>query len=1183
MNENIFYPSYFDEDSINNSYFLSELFWHKQMNIEIDSKGNKYFNIDVLRYIYRENRYTFNKIVLELTLRGFIIPAEDSSSLFPKSYVTNQSKRIGKCEAVLKRVDFEYLRLGLLLNTFRIESSDFFKNIPLEGFLSINQYINLNLLEAEFIKAGFEIVDTSPTEGIKIEIPDILQIIHEKEYLHSIRITELKGLENRLDLFLKQNNLIYLYEINSSKLSLLYCQETNLYKKLLKYIKRNFASEKIYPYLFEVFTNIYTSGFPSLLVSTLFQENKFNAFRKFLSKKQIYNLLQVTPTIFEEFTCEKGVGVGKVLDVLDVLYDISKRRENLISGGVKKIENTPVTTVYLLSYLCFQSNLLDSFSGSTNIVDSQHIEKIKIKCQMNYKKKKFRVMKQEIEDSLKKIASLDVHKIKKEVQFDEKYGQLTLGEIINLLGIENDEFLVENVIQNDLLELMNITLNELDILYYSEQKYFKGKIDVVSLYKQLLWILHMFQYTMKNFDSFITNGLKDREVLIYRQRIIGNETLEEVGKLLGITRERVRQIEKKVKQKVEKKMHAVVLPGVRLYFRLELGNIVLKEQLDLTNDIIKLLENKNRVIVYDSRLELFYLNSSENSQFVKLIYELFDRLPNVVDTTKFIDYIQFRGNFSNSEIQFFSTNLNYLFDKFDYKICSDKYIIKTLSLSERLCLIIGEFDQQTLDISSSNQGQLELFRKTYETYFPEDSSYILCDDATLSRKLRGSFERSHQVILKEPSTFMLYDYRKLPYKLINCIHDYLTTYFEDEFVISYKKVYKIFQEELERKNITAFMMYYLLKYCYEQEFNFGKGNTMYIYEINAEKVTTDEIVYRKVDVNGGQMNKHQLSEELGFDLYTVEQAVSMSEKLVTVQGNVCATKLDIKIIPEKLKQTVRKIIGRCLEDYQFVVIKQVFNELKFNKRISEELLKAKIVDENDLLRIINQLYPELEGNTKVKYYKDSKLDVSDVILTGFTVGTIYTRQDVIARAKELGYAEATMYLYFRQWLQTGRVIEISSEEFVLQGSFVLSSELVEKVKNFLNNLLKDQTYVALYRIRGFRRKLPRIDEGYRWTPQLIRYIGKQIGFSFVDVSNVVANLDPIIVLSTNSNYKTYGDLLHKVLDNYGGNLHEEAVYEYLVEEGLLVARKKTPATLPEEVLNEELIQINEIGMVERND
>jgi RNA polymerase sigma-32 factor len=48
-------------------------------------------------------------------------------------------------------------------------------------------------------------------------------------------------------------------------------------------------------------------------------------------------------------------------------------------------------------------------------------------------------------------------------------------------------------------------------------------------------------------------GLKDKELVIYRERLVNEEplTLREIGEKYGISRERVRQIEERVKKKLK--------------------------------------------------------------------------------------------------------------------------------------------------------------------------------------------------------------------------------------------------------------------------------------------------------------------------------------------------------------------------------------------------------------------------------------------------------------------------------------------------------------------------------------------------------------------------------------------------------------------------------------------------------
>ena len=55
-----------------------------------------------------------------------------------------------------------------------------------------------------------------------------------------------------------------------------------------------------------------------------------------------------------------------------------------------------------------------------------------------------------------------------------------------------------------------------------------------------------------SFKQFV-KGLKDKELVIFRERILADDplTLREIGERYGITRERVRQIEERVKKKIQ--------------------------------------------------------------------------------------------------------------------------------------------------------------------------------------------------------------------------------------------------------------------------------------------------------------------------------------------------------------------------------------------------------------------------------------------------------------------------------------------------------------------------------------------------------------------------------------------------------------------------------------------------------
>jgi RNA polymerase sigma-32 factor len=61
------------------------------------------------------------------------------------------------------------------------------------------------------------------------------------------------------------------------------------------------------------------------------------------------------------------------------------------------------------------------------------------------------------------------------------------------------------------------------------------------------------QQLLRDKMELFAQGLKDKELVIYRERLLNEEpaTLREIGEKYGISRERVRQIEERVKKKLK--------------------------------------------------------------------------------------------------------------------------------------------------------------------------------------------------------------------------------------------------------------------------------------------------------------------------------------------------------------------------------------------------------------------------------------------------------------------------------------------------------------------------------------------------------------------------------------------------------------------------------------------------------
>lgn len=1195
--ESVYIPEYFDLENTQ-SYYLDKLFTTKGFKVFKDDDGKYFFSLDILRSFYRQDKELFNKLVLELTIRGFIIENKKKSSIFPTSYITDKPDLITAKEGDLnfENIDFEFFHLGLLLSTFKIKSSKFFENIPLTGFLTINPRMNIHLFSESLLKSGFQIKQFSdePTRIIdlrQVVIPEIFFEISGKPYLNFIELKNFIKLTKSQKEFLNTYKVVYLHQLTPDFLKLVNANwDGETYREFIKQIKKSLIHSRVQPFLLQAFRLLSKNGLPEAAISIAFSENKYNVFRKFANKGNINYLSEFTNEKFEAFTISQGIGIKKIIDVLDIIcnysdVDVDNFVTEILEEEARDEEVTTPQYLYLALLLSMQSGWLALFKDEAIIKTEKEIEAMKVKFKVLYesKKKKLNLISKEVNQSLGSITILNLELLKDEIINTPRIDHLTIRQFLSWFHFPHDNFFLEDKYEEMLLcfELSFHELEQVCLVEEASENFEPPRF--MLLYKQILWQLIKFQTIMNDMDGFLLSQLEDQEQVIYDERIGKENVLDYVGNILGVTRERIRQIEKKILLKLAPFLDFYIVPAILFHFYIHQVPYLHDEELNMPLAVKNILKNCEDLLGYDKEYDVFYPKDiPDYAKGLELWKNLVSNLSIIEPKDHLLAIIQgYFQEYPNEITTFFSDHVEELLVKSNYSLIEERYFVdQKATLEKRVVGILSFFENEMITLSSDED--IQKYRELYAVFYPHDPEYLNTTNILLARKLGGLFVRAQGLILSGPSTYTLYNYKQIPRSLFSKIYEYLTAYFEENKVISYKKVYTKFEEELVKENLTPYMMYSLLKHSYEVDFSFGKGNTMNIFVKGAEKMTTEEIIFSKVVQMDGKVSKLKLTEELGYEFYTIDQAVVGSEKLLMIHGIVSIRSFSTKKLSESFQNMLTAHVETSLMKQHCIILKELYYQLKFDSEFSKELQMNSIISCIELSVILKVLFPNLTGHTKFLYDETHPVSTFDVFLSSFfEVGKVFTRKEIIEHAEKLGYSETTTYLYMRTWETKGKIISIDGDRFILREMFELTEEIKVSVNQYLTELLTDKEYISLNSLTGYRKRLPSIQRPLVWTPELIRYVALEIGYKVIRPSNVSPSVDPLIIMNPLFEKKTYRDLLKKAMDEYYSSMHNDAVYEYLIEKELIVRRKNGLTDMPEEVLVENVICVNGIYMVER--
>ena len=190
---------------------------------------------------------------------------------------------------------------------------------------------------------------------------------------------------------------------------------------------------------------------------------------------------------------------------------------------------------------------------------------------------------------------------------DENYKKLTIDFIFT------DKLVVEMLFANEIATVKDLTELSVDSLLVIFSKNVDYYISILSTLQDdfLLNYKHKISELVENLSD------KEKDIISLRNGFNGckKKTLEEIGQLYGITRERIRQIEAKGMKKICSNLYLINTIFASIYFNLikpnekyitkeEISNFV--EDDDLADFITLLMSESESYITYDTKLEIIY-------------------------------------------------------------------------------------------------------------------------------------------------------------------------------------------------------------------------------------------------------------------------------------------------------------------------------------------------------------------------------------------------------------------------------------------------------------------------------------------------------------------------------------------------------------------------------------------------
>ena len=1187
MDEYISIPTWIELDMIDSPRLIKFI-----VNAEYIDKDK--ISLDYLRKYYMENFIRGIDLIDELSLRGFEFYYLGFSDFIPDYRYKDSEELIINNGSKNKFINMNFNLIGLkdLVDRFNIKSDNFFNFIPISGFKAITQNPNHNLIKSEFSKAGFRILSANKAidiinsdknnniqvynsesiSGVEKVDFDIDELKEQYTNLDKILI-EVAFAENKYNVFRKYcyyHNKITLHDLNNEDILRLPLQRGIGEKRYAEIIKK--LNEIKFNILLKDKGNISQYESMGLLITDIFNERKYKMFREFCKTKNIFHIGSIDEKVLIEFSNMKGIGKTRVKDVLNKLETLNIFLDLIKDNPIIDIDKFKIGQENFLKDLKINHifshpkfKIFRSYCSSNGISTVLDITNDDIINYRNYRgvgEKKYmefiETLKLSIDNAMieRQLFSNDKFKISNEAY--EKYKNIklsTLANIFNIKGINNNLYI---------RDIQGKTYDEI-----IEDKTEEILDELTKLSTKL--------NTIKNIDEIVNialSKLNDKESMTIIARFIENMTLEETGNILELTRERVRQIEKKALKKIQSIFNKYsLINSLKLMFNSNEFFYLkeLEKSIDENNIfIINLIkEGKIKNLFYFKYLDLVFFYNIDKK--VKLLNKELEQFP---DHGLIPDFIE---NIEEIISNLFGINLEYnqvirLLEEMGYKIYEYYFSKSKLSYTAILEILFKYHFKEPIRL---DEVALDKFNKLTREIFNNDYVWI---ERNTDSKLRNIEE----IILTDRKTFCHIDNLSNNIFLMNQIKSYIDSYLEVKEAINVEILFNEFKEPCLQNNIdNKVHLYSLIKYNFGEYYNTSFGNTLtFTMKNNREIKTVEERLNDFIINNGGIVKKNKIAECFQWKRSRIENIISNSEKLITFETNEMSS-IDIIFKDINEIQEFNTIVSDSM-DNGYSTANIIFNKMLFNPITFNLINRNGIKQSSTISNIIRKINPKISGHTNFLYYKDSKYkSIYDVIKEKFPERV--NRREIYEFAILLGYSTSTANIILNNLIDNKYYKEISVDELVPTNKFIIDICIIQKLKDMILSEMGLEEYISLSGLKNYRTNLPNIS--FRWNPYVMRSILEDHGFKSIKRKNGDYRYDCIIIVKEESKINYFDELVYYILKyKYKGNLQEQLVYDYLVSLGLLrYQQDKYNQILPYEIAKSDLFYIDNIGRIELKD
>lgn len=567
-------------------------------------------------------------------------------------------------------------------------------------------------------------------------------------------------------------------------------------------------------------------------------------------------------------------------------------------------------------------------------------------------------------------------------------------------------------------------------------------------------------------DVYATLSEKSLEIIAARNGFYDSPmTLEEVGQKYGVTRERIRQVEKKSEIEIKRRAKKVSNQVISLFYHLAGDNAkyVAIEKMkaflnddDLSAKLLHIIEISDLCIKYDDQISvLFNIDLATPEEFANEIMNVFG---DVID----IDAIKYLDESEQKVIKLYYR---------EYK--NSVYLRKGLSGSDLVASVIDTILPNGYKIDDENNYAVlnEEIHKRYGDDFDIGSRRAL--DARIMG--RDDFCLIDRGLYKRKSLCVT-----LPDELQTLIINYISCHSP---LVHYDTIFQHFKEELKAVGINnKYYLKGLIDPVLPQQFKHGKISI----QTSQEKVTSSEAIRMHLRSFNGVFSIEDVRNKFkGVPDYTFFNVIYpemnngllqmpnlkfvYAEKLSLSESDICKIKSEIESTFELLKEDT-------------ISCRKVFARIALTNK---ELLKnlTVIQDHFSFFSLIKYLFSKDYGFNRPLISKDpnNKIDSTSVIMNYAKKLDSFNSRTINNYVTKMNMRGLYSYLSFMENMSED-FVQINMDSMISKKKFAISNDALTELKSLLNLVITKNGCLNTNSFNGYF-MFPKIE--YHWNKYLL--------------------------------------------------------------------------------------------------